>query len=78
MPDETRTRLKETFARIEREHRERGERVIWRLLDGFLLYWDKVRMPEIFHPILHLKHFHDRTSLIPSTFEYSFAFLRRF
>ncbi|KZT65959.1 P-loop containing nucleoside triphosphate hydrolase protein [Daedalea quercina L-15889] len=36
-------RWKETFTQIAREHEERGERLIWVIVDGFLLYWH----PEI-------------------------------
>lgn len=31
------------FRVIEEEREKGGEKVIWVLLDGFLLYWDRVR-----------------------------------
>lgn len=33
-------RWKSKFVRIQAEHASRGERVVWALVDGFLLYWD--------------------------------------
>jgi len=36
-------RWKSKFVRIQAEHASRGERVVWALVDGFLLYWDTVR-----------------------------------
>ncbi|KAH9832270.1 P-loop containing nucleoside triphosphate hydrolase protein [Rhodofomes roseus] len=32
-------RWKETFSRITKEREEKGERLIWVVVDGFLLYW---------------------------------------
>ncbi|CAL1708056.1 unnamed protein product [Somion occarium] len=32
-------RWQETFQKAEEEHRQRGEQLIWVLVDGFLLYW---------------------------------------
>lgn len=31
------------FERIAKEGREKGEEIVWGFVDGFLLYWDKVR-----------------------------------
>ncbi|KAF9233488.1 P-loop containing nucleoside triphosphate hydrolase protein [Melanogaster broomeanus] len=33
--------LKGQFQKLEAEHEEKGTRIIWGLVDGFLLYWDK-------------------------------------
>lgn len=42
-------RWKVAFKRAEADFEARtGERVIWALLDGFLLYWDQVRIFSIF------------------------------
>lgn len=42
------------FQEIEDEQRKKGFRITWGLVDGFLLYWDKVtiiRFPgQRFHP----------------------------
>lgn len=35
-------RWRETFARIQKEREQAGEKVVWVMVDGFLLYWDKV------------------------------------
>ncbi|KZT24191.1 P-loop containing nucleoside triphosphate hydrolase protein [Neolentinus lepideus HHB14362 ss-1] len=39
--DATARRWKEVFEEAAKEWDARGERVVWALLDGFLLYWDK-------------------------------------
>ena len=36
-------RWTEEFRKIEEEREKGGEKVIWVLLDGFLLYWNRVR-----------------------------------
>ena len=36
-------RWTEEFRTIGEEREKEGERVIWLLLDGFLLYWNRVR-----------------------------------
>jgi len=36
-------RWTEEFLRIEVEREREGEKVVWVLLDGFLLYWNQVR-----------------------------------
>ena len=39
---ETREYWRSTFTTIVDESRKRNEDVVWALVDGFLLYWDKV------------------------------------
>lgn len=34
--------LRARFQEVEDEQRKKGIRIIWGLVDGFLLYWDKV------------------------------------
>lgn len=36
-------RWTEEFRRIGEEREKEGEKIIWVLLDGFLLYWNRVR-----------------------------------
>ena len=43
MEDERLARWRDVFTRIQREHEAAGEKLIWVMVDGFLLYWDKVR-----------------------------------
>lgn len=40
--DAARQELRARFLQIEDEQREKGIRIVWGLVDGFLLYWDKV------------------------------------
>jgi nicotinamide/nicotinate riboside kinase len=65
--DEVYRRLKDTFEQLEIQMKGRGERIVWGLVDGFLLYWDNniidqldvrifLRVP---HDILH-KRRHER------------------
>jgi nicotinamide/nicotinate riboside kinase len=35
---------KREFGRIEAQQREEGFEVIWFIVDGFVLYWDPVRL----------------------------------
>lgn len=35
-------RWKEVFTRIQHEHEKIGEKLIWIIVDGFLLYWHRV------------------------------------
>lgn len=35
-------RWRETFTRIQEEHEKAGEKIVWVVVDGFLLYWDQV------------------------------------
>ncbi|PSR84412.1 hypothetical protein PHLCEN_2v5449 [Hermanssonia centrifuga] len=37
-------RWREVFTRLQREREEAGEKVVWVIVDGFLLYWNKVRV----------------------------------
>ena len=46
-------RLRETFARIQRERAAAGEKIVWVIVDGFLLYWHKVRCPPAFLPSVY-------------------------
>jgi len=39
--DDVYQRLRDTFSQLETQMKDRGERIVWRLVDGFLLYWDK-------------------------------------
>ncbi|KAI0812274.1 P-loop containing nucleoside triphosphate hydrolase protein [Irpex lacteus] len=34
-------RWRETFTRIQEEHEKAGEKIVWVVVDGFLLYWDQ-------------------------------------
>lgn len=34
---------KDTFEALRTEREEKGEKVVWGVVDGFLLYWDPVR-----------------------------------
>ncbi|KAI0693017.1 P-loop containing nucleoside triphosphate hydrolase protein [Cytidiella melzeri] len=34
-------RWRETFSRVQEEQEKTGERIVWVLVDGFLLYWDQ-------------------------------------
>ena len=36
-------RWTEEFRRIEEEREKEGEKIVWVLLDGFLLYWSRVK-----------------------------------
>lgn len=38
--DDVYRRLRDTFERLEIELKENGEKIVWGLVDGFLLYWD--------------------------------------
>lgn len=40
-------RLRDTFEQLETQMKDKGERILWGLVDGFLLYWDKVRYLHI-------------------------------
>jgi hypothetical protein len=40
--DDTLTRWKKEFSDIAEDYKSRGGRVVWALLDGFLLYWNQV------------------------------------
>jgi nicotinamide/nicotinate riboside kinase len=33
----------DVFERLKRVHQEHGERIVWGIVDGFLLYWHQVR-----------------------------------
>ena len=44
LTDSTFQRLRTRFQELEDEQRKKGIRIIWGLVDGFLLYWDKVIM----------------------------------
>lgn len=35
-------RWRETFTKIQEEHEKAGEKIVWVVVDGFLLYWDQV------------------------------------
>lgn len=37
-------RWRDVFSRIEEERATAGEKVVWVIVDGFLLYWNQVRM----------------------------------
>jgi hypothetical protein len=37
---------RETFQRIEQQYREKGYELVWFIVDGFVLYWDKVRLTD--------------------------------
>lgn len=39
-------RWRERFQRIKEERERSGERVVWVIVDGFLLYWDQVRLSK--------------------------------
>lgn len=40
--DEVRVRWSRVFRELEREAGNKGEQVVWGLVDGFLLYWHPV------------------------------------
>lgn len=40
--DEVEKRWRDAFEQLEREMEVDGERIIWGLVDGFLLYWNEV------------------------------------
>lgn len=42
VPEEVLERWRTAFEELRRTRAEAGERLIWGLVDGFLLYWDKV------------------------------------
>jgi nicotinamide/nicotinate riboside kinase len=45
--DEVREELTSVFEDLKREQeRKGGQKIIWGLVDGFLLYWNKVRMQK--------------------------------
>lgn len=47
--DSAHQELRTRFQEVEDEQRKKGIRILWGLVDGFLLYWDKVitlRFPE--------------------------------
>lgn len=35
-------RWREEFARIQEQHAKKGEKVVWVIVDGFLMYWNQV------------------------------------
>ena len=39
-------RWREAFSKIQKQHEAAGETLIWVMVDGFLLYWDKVCAPD--------------------------------
>jgi len=41
MADETLERWRDTFSKVIEEHEEKGEKLKFGLVDGFLLYWDE-------------------------------------
>jgi nicotinamide/nicotinate riboside kinase len=43
MRDEIERWCRDSFAQLELDMKRKGERVVWGLVDGFLLYWDEVR-----------------------------------
>ncbi|KAG5350493.1 hypothetical protein C0989_010800 [Termitomyces sp. Mn162] len=45
--DEVRDRWIEVFEAIQKQHEQQGEKVIWGLVDGFLLYWNQEVIDEI-------------------------------
>lgn len=36
-------RWQEKFRQVEEEYKAKGEKVVWVIVDGFLLYWNEVR-----------------------------------
>ncbi len=36
-------RWREVFTRIQKKHEDADEKIVWVIVDGFLLYWNKVR-----------------------------------
>jgi nicotinamide/nicotinate riboside kinase len=36
-------RWKDSFEQLELEMKEEGKNIVWGIVDGFLLYWNKVR-----------------------------------
>lgn len=40
-------RAREGFERVEEDQRSKGFELVWFLVDGFVLYWDKVRLSAI-------------------------------
>jgi len=47
VPAEVRGRWGEVFEKIRKQQAENGERVIWGLVDGFLLYWHKDAIDQL-------------------------------
>jgi nicotinamide/nicotinate riboside kinase len=41
--EEVENRWRTAFEALEMVMKEDGERIVWGLVDGFLLYWNKVR-----------------------------------
>ena len=39
---QTYEKWKDTFIRIDQEHRQKDEQIVWVMVDGFLLYWHPV------------------------------------
>lgn len=48
VPDEVRDKWVATFEALRKEREKKGERIIWGLVDGFLLYWNPVSGKFIF------------------------------
>jgi nicotinamide/nicotinate riboside kinase len=45
--DEVGKRWKDAFEQLETEMKEKGEKIVWGLVDGFLLYWNEVRHARV-------------------------------
>ncbi|KAJ3511279.1 hypothetical protein NLJ89_g4196 [Agrocybe chaxingu] len=43
--EEVRDRWVSEFERLKKERGEKGEKIVWGLVDGFLLYWHKIVYP---------------------------------
>lgn len=39
-------RWRETFTKLQVENEKTGEKIIWVMVDGFLLYWDQVQIRD--------------------------------
>jgi hypothetical protein len=49
--EEVAERWRRSFESLETEMKGKGERVIWGLVDGFLLYWNEVRHGSVEYPL---------------------------
>jgi nicotinamide/nicotinate riboside kinase len=38
---------RETFKKTQEEHESAGEKIVWVIIDGFLMYWNQVRFLSI-------------------------------
>lgn len=54
---EVKEELKAVFENMKKEEEKKGYRIIWGLVDGFLLYWNKVMVRNTLCPaLLNTRH----------------------